>query len=216
RQILALGQTELLVNLMWFRINMNLANPLVQRNVDQLFGHAKWRNERFMSLRGEERERAFLDFFRAEVGAKFSIPFRFPFSPEDRMAGGANRTKFYLVHFSNHPKAALLMKSVMHGAGAQLRALRQPKAGEPVQLSLFEQKADEPDLSVLRDDLLRHFGRRRVAFDDIQTETIEWPFIEADYRQVIKSLEENGVVTVQRVTSKTKRGLSGRDVVIFP
>ena len=34
RQLLSLGQTELLVNLMWFGLNMDLSNPLVQGKVE--------------------------------------------------------------------------------------------------------------------------------------------------------------------------------------
>ena len=49
RRILRMGQTELLVNLMWFQVNRDLYNPTVQARVDRLFGHSDWRRQPFMA-----------------------------------------------------------------------------------------------------------------------------------------------------------------------
>lgn len=43
RDLLGLGQTEVLVNLMWYSINMHLSNPKVSLNIDDLFGHTDWK-----------------------------------------------------------------------------------------------------------------------------------------------------------------------------
>jgi hypothetical protein len=42
------------------------------------------------------------------------------------------------------------------------------------------------------------------------------PFRETDYRTVLKKLEKDGVTTVERISSKTKRGLKDRDRITFP
>ena len=115
RKLLRLGKTELLVNLMWFRTHMHLHNPKSQAAIDALFGHADWRREPFMALDGREAERAFLDYFAKEIGAKYSLRFLVHYSPEDPVARPERRIKFYLVHFSNHQLAALLMKRIAHG-----------------------------------------------------------------------------------------------------
>lgn len=42
-RILERPRTEALINLMWYRINMDLSNSLVQHHVDELFGDRSWR-----------------------------------------------------------------------------------------------------------------------------------------------------------------------------
>jgi three-Cys-motif partner protein len=58
--ILSRQRTEVLITLMWYRINMDLSNRAVQPNVDRLFGDTEWRAQPFMTLKGVARENAFL------------------------------------------------------------------------------------------------------------------------------------------------------------
>ena len=66
--ILALPKSELLINLMWFRINMDMANEAVQHHVTELFGDEVWKEKEFLSQHGEEREEEFLRISAVAIG----------------------------------------------------------------------------------------------------------------------------------------------------
>ncbi len=87
---------------------MDLGNPAVQENVDKLFGDREWRKQSFMGETGIEREDNFLEYFISRLRAKHVLPFRIRYDSEDKQGDG---TKYYLLHVSNHLKAALLMKA---------------------------------------------------------------------------------------------------------
>ena len=55
-----------------------------------------------------------MDYFSNQIGQQYhAVRIPMPFSPEDQTPGGDQRTKYYLLHSSTHPKAALLMKDIM-------------------------------------------------------------------------------------------------------
>lgn len=206
-QVLDRKRTEALINLMWYRINMDLGNPSVRHLLDNLFGDDSWRAQPFMTESGKRREEHFLEFFCSRLHANFVLPFRIGFDPEDKIWG--QRTKYYLLHVSNHPKAALLMKDVMWPLGDQDGTFDFSCEAQGVLIS------KTPKESELEHILLRRFSGQKLAFDDILEMTWNLPFIEKHYRSVIKKIESEGIVTVTRITSK-RTGLKGQDLVEFP
>jgi three-Cys-motif partner protein len=206
-EILSRSRTEVLVNLMWYRINMDLGNAAVQDHVDRLFGDQAWRQQPFISQSGLAREDGFLEYFISRLSAKYVLRFRIGFDPEDKMRGV--RTKYYLLHASNHPRAALLMKEVMWPLGDEDGTFDFSAESQGVLISRA------PQVDELREVLLRRFSGREVQFDNIREETWAIPFIEKHYREAIQKLRADGIVTVTPVTSK-KSGLRGRDMVRFP
>ena len=206
KAILARQRTEALITLMWYRINMDLGNPAVQHLVDNLFGDGSWRGQPFVNETGNTREEHFLDFFSSRLGGKFVLPFRIGFDPEDAVRG--HRTKYYLLHASNHPKAALLMKEVMWPLGDEDGTF--DFSGE-AQGVLISKTPKEEELEQI---LLQELSGERLAFDEIRERTWNLPFIERHYRSVLKGLEGRGNVSVKRITSK-ETGLSGRDLITF-
>jgi len=206
-QILDRKRTEALINLMWYRINMDLGKPSVHHLLDNLFGDDSWRVQQFMTESGKQREDHFLKFFSSRLHADFVLPFRIGFDPEDKIRG--HRTKYYLLHVSNHPKAALLMKDVMWPLGDQDGTFDFSGEAQGVLIS------KTPNESELKDILLRRFSGQKAAFGDILEMTWNLPFIEKHYRSVIKEMESKGIVAVTRITSK-RSGLKGQDLVEFP
>ena len=206
-RILDRERTEALITLMWYRVNMDLGNPSVHHLMDKLFDDSSWRTEPFMTESGKEREDHFLEFFSSRLHAKFVLPFRIGFDPEDKILG--HRTKYYLLHVSNSSKAALLMKDIMWPLGDQDGTF--DFAGE-AQGVLISKTPREDELAQI---LPRQFAGKTVSFDDMREKTYKLPFTEKHYRSVIKGMESQGKVGVARISSK-KTGLKGLDRVTFP
>ncbi len=205
-QVLSRHKTEALITLMWYRINMDLSNPAVQPNVDRLFGDREWRQQPFMRQKGSARENGFLDYFVSKLSAKYVLPFRIGYDPEDKVRG--ERTKYYLLHASNHPSAVLLMKEVMWPLGDEDGTFDFAGESQGVLISRT------PLIHELREILLREFAGKEQAFDDIREQTWKLPFVEKHYRQVIQDLRAEGIVMVTPISSK-KSGLKGKDLIRF-
>ncbi len=206
--VLALPRSELLINLMWFRINMDMTNNAVVQHVTELFGDEDWKRQPFMNQSGTRKEESFLKYFCGRLSAQYVRHFRIRYdAQEDRMAG--NRTKYYLIHASNSLKAVLLMKDVMWPLGDEEGTFDFSGDSQGVLIS------QTPQLSELKAILLRELAGRQVAFDDIRAKTWSLPFIDKHYRSVIQELRSSGTVEVTPVSSKGK-GLAGQDLVRFP
>jgi len=193
---------------MWYRINMDLSNPAVQGHVDRLFGNQQWRQMPFMEQTGTAREEGFLEYFVSQLRAKYVLRFRIGFDPEDKRMKG-ERTKYYLLHASNHSRAALLMKEVMWPLGDEDGTFDFSGESQGVLISRT------PKVDELREILPRVFAGREIQFDNIREETWNLPFIEKHYREALQKLRSEGIVTVTPITSK-KSGLRQRDMVRFP
>jgi len=206
-EILKRPKTEVLINLMWFRVNMDLANPSMHRHLNTLFGDELWQQQPFMSLHGESRERSFLEYFISRTEARYVLQFRIGFDDkEDRISG--ERTKYYLLHASNNSRAVLLMKEVMWPLGDEEGTFDYSGKSQGVLISRTPREEE------LRDILIKEFAGRELSFDEIREKTWKLPFIEKHYRSVIQTLRKEGRVNVISVTSKGV-GLSRRDRVAF-
>ncbi len=202
--ILGRSRTEALITFMYFRINMDASNPRAMPRVDQMFGHANWRAQPFLQMHGLERELGFLQYFVDQIKAKFKLVFRLRFDSEDKVT--ATRTKYYLIHASNHPKAALLMKEIMHPLGDEAGVF--DYSGR-AQASLFERKPKDDDLESF---LRANYACQKIGYDVLREETWRQPFIDKEYRRVILLLEERQLADITRISSK-KTGLRGNDLV---
>jgi three-Cys-motif partner protein len=205
-QILLRPRTEAFINLMWFRINMDLGNPVMHILVDQLFGNGSWRDQPFMREVGIAREDGFLSYFCSCLKAKFVLPFRIGFDKEDKVPG--QRTKYYLLHASNHARAPLLMKEVMWPLGDEDGTFDFSGESQGVLISRV------PKHEELGEILLCEFKGRRIEFEKIREMTWKLPFVGKHYRAAIKQLRVEGLAKVTPVTSK-KTGVKGRDLVEF-
>ncbi|MCL6546836.1 MAG: three-Cys-motif partner protein TcmP [Bryobacteraceae bacterium] len=206
--ILQRPQTEALINFMYYRINMDAGNAKVQHHLDAMFGDGEWRTQAFLRGGGWNREQGFLEYFKCQIKAQYKLQFRIRCDVEDGVA--KSRTKYYLIHASNHPKAALLMKEVMWPLGDEegLFDFSGEKHG-----MLFSSSPREEEL---RRALLQEYsGKEEVEFDQLREETWDLPFIEKHYRSVVKQLKEEDLVEITPVSSKTDRGLKKKDRVRF-
>lgn len=179
----------------------------MQHHLEEMFGDGEWQTQAFLRESGWKREEGFLEYFKSKIKAQYKLHFRIRFDVEDGVA--KSRTKYYLIHASNHPKAALLMKEVMWPLGDEEGMF--DFSGEKHGV-LFSSSPREKEL---RAALLREYVGKEVEFDRLREETWDLPFIDKHYRAVVKQLKEEERVTNTPVTSKTDRVLRGRDRVRF-
>ncbi|KGA94496.1 hypothetical protein LptCag_1926 [Leptospirillum ferriphilum] len=199
--------TEALINFMFYRINMDASNPKVQHHLDEMFGDDDWRKQDFLKESGNVREEGFLQYFLSKINAKYKFFFRIRFDSEDCVSSG--RTKYYLVHASNHPKAVLLMKEVMWPLGDDEGLFDFSGRRQGV---LFSPSPQEEDL---QNFLTQRYHGKKIPFDTLREETWDLPFIEKQYRSAIKKMRNENLLAINPVTSKTDRGLKGQDLVLF-
>jgi three-Cys-motif partner protein len=207
-QILSRPRTEILLTLMWYAINMHLNNLQTEAAITRMFGGEQWKSQSFMKMSGSEREKDFVQYFLSQLNAKYKLSFRVRFGQEDKVPAGERRTKYYLIHLSNHPKAVLLMKEVMWPLGDEMGTF---DYSATLQQRLFSQT---PTLEKLIDYLRQHCSGKTLTFEQLREETWDSPFIEKHYREAVKKLEKCGEVRVVRCESK-KSGVSGRDRISF-
>lgn len=205
RRVLRRERTEVLINLMWFQINRDLSNPKVMSRLNELFGDNAWQSQPFMKMQGSEREKAFLFYFKSQLGCRYVREFKIRHDVED--IHGGDRTKYYLLHASNHVKAALLMKEVMWHLGDEEGTFN--FSGESQAVLISETPPDQD----LQNFILREFAGSEITFDELRERTWSLSFIEKNYRSVLKA-REGKEITISRVTSK-QTGIKGRDRIRF-
>jgi three-Cys-motif partner protein len=209
RKFLELPKAEVLANLMWYRINMDRSGSPSSERLNKLFGHEEWRGAGLEGVNPQAREQAFIRYFEQQVGTPFHIPFPMTYSPEDNVTAPEKRTKYYLIHFSNHVKAPLVMKEVLYKARGKIQKLHSPAS----QMSLGFNYRD-PRLDELKSILLNTFQAQVISVLKIREKTANEPYVETEYRQVLKEFEKENRVSVERRQSK-RDGLADGDIIRF-
>jgi len=210
KNILSLPKTEIFFTFMIRDINRFLGLPQVERHLDALYPTPEWRQISKMED-WQERDKALLDLYLKSLhevaGVKYAWAFRVCMDEK-------YQTLYYLIHATNHFHGLKVMKDIMH---------KQDASGEFAWLgpkeSLYrhQQKLFDDTIPSLKKYLLRRFEGKTKTFDEILEETYQdTRFVEKQYRQVLKDLEKEEKIKVERVTSKTTRGLAGKDKIIFP
>jgi three-Cys-motif partner protein len=205
KNILYLPRSEILLTFM--TRDLNRFNPLPQEEkaLIKLFGSSNWKKE--LANEGQEGQEKFAGFYKKilkENGIEYVLPFTM--SESDRKL-----TLYYLIHACNNLKAIRLMKDEMSKISPHLKYYGpdENRIGKnQVRLTEF---AEHP----LKGSLLNIYKKKSVTFEKILDDTIDSNvYREKIYRDTIKSMEKEGLVTINRIQSVT-RGLSDNDVVIF-
>ena len=213
KTILSLHRTEIFFTFMTQSINRFLALPNVEKALDELYPTPEWRQ---ILNHSEKRDQALKDLYikclHEIAGVKYTWAFRV--SMDKRY-----HTLYYLIHATNNIDGHKIMKGIMfnqsaHGSFAYLG----PKdVSERSQTRLF----DIHDMGQLKKYLLERFRDETLTYDNIQEKVCDpWyeepPYIDKHYRQALKEQEKEHKIKIERVTSRTERGLSGNDRIRFP
>jgi len=203
-RILANRKVELLINFMYDGVSRCIgANN--ETLLNEFMGSDGWK--RSIGLTGFEKEDLVISTFRNNL--KKHASFVWPYKVHSSVA---NRTLYYLVHVSNHIKAAKTLRgcftAVNHGRIEYLGRVKD-------QLRIFD--LDNFKEEELKDFLIDTFKSKTISYDDLFGCILDMtPFDEPIYRTTLKNMEKSGLVTIMRITSDPKRkGLSGLDRITF-
>ncbi|MBO6862871.1 MAG: three-Cys-motif partner protein TcmP [Alphaproteobacteria bacterium] len=198
------------------RINAGIGNQFVAQHMDDLFGRerAEALRKRLPGLSPELREAAILEELANEIkrlGGTYVLPFTF------KNAAGT-RTSHKLIFVSKHFRGYSIMKSIMagesstHDEGVPSLTYSPADASMPLLFSLAQ------PLSKLKESLLATFAGREVKFTQIyETHSVDTPYIDKNYREILKQLENEAVISVRSTKGKRRAGTFADHVLIkFP
>jgi len=211
KAIFSMPRTEVLFTFMVSYIARFIDEPQLASTFTTLFGGEDWRQVAPL----ERREQSLIELYRQQLhqvaGVRYSWHFRV--CETDRL-----RTLYYLVHATNNFTGHKIMKDVMfrQSADGSFAYLGPQDVSRRYQGTLF----DIHDTEQFKEVLLKRLAGQTIQYDRIEKAMcVPWhaepPYVDQHYRQVLKELEEEGRVSVHRVSSK-KRGLRGDDVITFP
>ncbi len=198
------------------RINMGLNNPLVEEHMNALFEKARadaLRSE-LQNMSSADRELTIVEKLCEALkpaGDRYVLPFRFK---DDR----GSRTSHHLIFVSKSFRGYDIMKNVMAGESSRKEqgvASFEYSPSDKRYPLLFEMSRPLEDLEGM---LLRDFAGQTIQFDRLyRTHSVGKPYIESNYKQVLKKLEESGTITVSKPGQKRRKGTFAGDVIItFP
>lgn len=187
------------------RINAGISNLLVSEHMNALFGieRANKLREKLPGKTPELREALILEELAnviRSLGGKFVLPFTFKSSK-------GTRTSHKLVFVSKNFKGYDIMKGIMakesstDDQGVPSLIYSPADADMPLLFSL------QRPLEQLKEELLVKFSGKALPLSEIyRTHSVDTPYIRRNYREILTSLEEEGLVEVQSQTGKRRKG----------
>jgi three-Cys-motif partner protein len=170
-------RSELFVNVMWRELDMAIKNPLLETTLDEMFSCQNWREIRDIS-ESDDRAEATVQLLRKQVGAKWATYIR--------MIGENNRTRYFLLHLTDHEAGRDLMKDVMWkccpDGGYYAR-----KTDNPRQQYLI---SPEPNPKLLEEWLLENLNLKEYNWSQLTELLREEIWRDTHLWQVIKMLVE--------------------------
>ncbi|MCR4315214.1 MAG: three-Cys-motif partner protein TcmP [Planctomycetes bacterium] len=197
------------------RINMGINNEAVKPHVEALFGPDRVDEIRARlgsgKLTSSDREIIVIDELcqsLQDLGPRYVLPFRFR---DDR----GSRTSHHLIFVSKGFKGYEIMKEIMAKECSSNEQGVPSFEYNPVdgrtklkQLLLFNLSRPLDDLAEM---LLGEFAGQKLTMEEIyQQHNVDRPYIKKNYKDVLKTLEEDGKITV----GKHRKGTFGDNVVV--
>lgn len=182
QEILSHNRTELLVTFMVRFVDMALMSEEAgqEKNMDKLFGTDRWKDLRSIE-EVKERRQAMLELYFEELGGDFKSVLV--------MQNKQQTAKYYLLHITNHPKGRRRMKKAMWDVSEGEYQISE--ADNLNQLTLIE---PEPNLTALRESLLRDFRGEQAPNEELEEWILSKRWRRKHLRQVLRELRNEGVV----------------------
>ena len=211
QKLLENRNAEILINLMWFRINMDIFQNKQKSPIRRFWGE-NFKSEFVKPLRDVEkrnRDSAFLARIARRFRSKFHIPFQVCYSPEDVHGKlQTRRTKYFLVHFSNKLSSALAMRDIMWSVGDSPGAFSYTGRYDAIihkeNIADMENRLREKLMWIL----LFLFGGQEISLGDFLARTISWRCPTEILLYSLKKLRDTGLVLakgkIARNTTNTR------------
>jgi three-Cys-motif partner protein len=198
------------------RINAGISNPLVEDHMNQLFG-VKRANKLRATLPSKSptmREALILEELAQaikEMGGAYVLPFRFKNS-------AGTRTSHSLIFVSKAFVGYHIMKGIMAkessttDQGVPSFTYSPADASMPLLMSL------QRPLSQLRGMLKKNFAGKTLTMKTIyETHSVDTPYIDRNYKDVLLKMEEAGEITVTSATGKRRANTFADHLIVsFP
>ena len=197
------------------RINMGIANDLVEPHMQALLGEERLSRLRteIAPLDPEGREasvRRALGEALEEMGAPYLIPFSF------HRRGG--RVSHYICFVSKHPLGYAIMKKIMASRGVvdedEVPSFEYMPRSGGTQLAFDRERP----IVALPAQLLKTFARETLSVHEIyDRHNVGTPFIKRNYKRVLIDMEKAGQVTCDPgIKSRRPNTIADRVLVSFP
>jgi three-Cys-motif partner protein len=180
-QLKAFERCELFVNFMWRYIDMAIANPTQEENMDTLFGCREWRDLRAI-IDAEERCEGAIQLFQGSLGARYITWIK--------MLGENRAIKYLLIHATNHPKGRELMKEAIWNVAPEGNFVARV-ADNPQQEILIQ---PEPNLTPLTDWLWSKYRGHAVRCQEIENELVSTIYLPKHFHKVARTLRDNNEI----------------------
>lgn len=205
RKIMKKPLTEIMVNFMFSHIIRDIPNLSEKERCLKLF-YPDDPNNLDLKTKDKFDKEKILGYLHNRIGAKYYIPFSVNFGPDEKIS--SSRVKYFLIHYSNSFKAFKLMLDVMWAHSDRDK----PLTVSDKQYILFQEKSLD-DLEKLILDKYNGTGKK-LTFDSFVEVNWSWYFRETHFRNVLKKLEKERAIDIDRVSSKTS-GLKEEDIIKF-
>ncbi|MBT9132726.1 MAG: Spore photoproduct lyase [Syntrophomonadaceae bacterium] len=211
-RILSNPKTEVFFTFMMRDIARFIRLPELEDTFNKLFGTNKWKT---ILSSSQKPEIALINLYREQLHEAVKVRYSWAFRvcTSERV-----QTLYYLLHVTNNYKGHSIMKGIMHNQSARgdFAYLGPEDIVARLQMKLF----DINNLDDLKEYLLQRFRGATITYDKIQEEVCtpwysEPPYIDQNYRQALKELEAEKEIRVDRITSKSSKGLSRDDRITF-
>jgi len=204
KRISSIPKTEILFTFMYDSINRFFNNPNLEKTFNDLFGTTNWKA--IMDFSDNGKESKLIDLYRDNLKNIYNyvLPYRFLYPDKDR-------TIYYLIHMTNHIKGVSIMKS----------CFAEINEGEVTYLGKSKDQLSIMNVNKVKTEgikiyLLDNYKNKEITFNDIISENIDsTPYLEKDFRKVLKELRDEGKVKVEHISSKRSDAIKEKDLIIF-
>ncbi len=199
------------------RINPGLDNPLVREHIDALFGkeRADRLRHKLALMSPHDRELTIVEEIAQalkEMGGKYVLPYRF-------VNASGHRTSHHLIFVTKHFRGYERMKGVMakysssREQGVPSFEYNPATAHQPFLFAFRPRPIDD-----LKHSLIVSYAGQDVSLRQIyEKHSIDTPFLEANYREALRQLEAEGLITAVSPRSRRRAGTFANYVRIrFP
>lgn len=189
RDLMAFDRCEVIFNFMHEQVNrfVHDSRPNIANHFTELFGTTNEEHRRAAELARQPRKKFLRDLYARQLQEVCGFNFVRPFEMVDPKR---NRTVYYLMYGTRHPKGLEVMKEPMWEVDPIGGARFSGYAGD--QPVLFE---PEPNLQPLREALLHEFASKTVSIKEIERFVIEQTDYKAThYKRVLQDLETEELI----------------------